>query len=197
MGAAVLVAAVLVAADRSGVSPLSGGYLSDLASSGRPGATAFRVGLLAVAVGCLGVAAALATLVGWRDPRVLLLLTTAADLALQTVVRCSSGTCRLPVGDGPVPDADLAHVVVAAAGFGLWVATTCLDTVDPLPVAPRLSVVATASYAGHLTLLGALLLVDPYGAASAVLQRTLVLTGLGWTATVGVLLALDRWPGRV
>lgn len=188
LGAVGVAAAVLVAADRSGADPLTGGYLSDLGASGGPGAGAFRVGLVAAALACLGVAVALASRVRWRDPRVVLLVVAAVDLAAQTVVRCD-GPCRLPVADGAVPSADLGHFVVAAAGFALWVGVTALDVVDPQPVALRASMAATTSYAVHLTLLGTLLLVDPYGEPAALLQRTLVLTGLAWTAGVGVVLA--------
>lgn len=191
VGAASFLGGVVVASQQAGVSLATGGYLSDLGAAGAAGAGGFRLGLGAASVACLAVALAATSRLPWRDPRVVLLVAAGADLALQTLVRCD-GSCRLPVDDGAVPAADLAHFVVAAVGFALWVGVTAVDVVDPWPVAPRLSVLATTSYAGHLTLLGALLLVDPHGPASAVLQRTLVLTGLGWTAAVGVLLVVQR-----
>lgn len=182
--------ATVVAEHRAGVSPLDGGYLSDLGASGNPGAGVFRLGLVAAAAAHLGVAVSFTARLPRHDPRVLLLLAAAVSLGSQTVVRCT-GTCRLPGVDGGVPLIDAAHLVVAGVGFALWAAVAAIDVVDAQPIAPRVSPLTSALLVGHLALLGGLVLIDPHGTLTALLQRTMVLVALTWLAWSGVLVAFE------
>jgi Protein of unknown function (DUF998) len=193
-GAAVLCGATtMLVALVAAPGPSLRGYVSEAGTAGRPTATAYRVGLVVLAVGVALLGAALRPVPGFRA----VARTVAPALFTAAVLAGTSGTvpctdrCPLPPFE-PTTWADVVHSAASILGVAvLAFAMVALALSPEFRAAPR----RLAACAAGLTVplgaaLGLTMLLAGRGPVGAVLERLLLAVAVSWLVGAATLTAL-------
>lgn len=176
-------------------------YVSRLGESGAPHATAYRTALLLGGLALLLVAAAVPA------PRTTHRLAPAAFglarllafagvlLAVSGIVPCQAG-CPVPLRQGLTSPGNLLHFGTSGAVFVVLIAA--MATVAAGPYAHWLRALSRPwAYlgTGAIALLALLMLLFAHGVANGIVERVLIVLGLGWVLLLAGGAAVDRAAG--
>ena len=181
-----------------------GDYVSRLGEPGAAHATAYRTALLLAAATLLLLSAAMPAgrTTHPAAPAALAALGVASLLAIAGLLLAISGVvpcqvgCPVPLRQGLTSPANLVHFGTSGAVFVVLIGA--MATVGQGPYAPWLRTLSRPwAYigAGAIAVLALLMLVFAHGVANGVVERLLIVLGLGWVLVLAGAVAVGRAAG--